>query len=221
MRWLRRRGNAALAASVPDGGLRRFLETPPPPRGTRVRELGLLAVDLETTGLEPATDHILSIGAIGVDGLTVRFASAFGCLVNAGVDVGQSAVIHQLTDDEVAAGIDLPDALDRLFDALAGRVLLAHHTAIEVGFLSAAVRGLHGIDIAIPSVDTMRLAMRAMGEEEPRRPDALRLWRLRARAGLPGYRGHDALTDALACAELYLALAQELGATTLGSLLRG
>ncbi|WP_408647034.1 3'-5' exonuclease [Tessaracoccus coleopterorum] len=91
-----------------------------------MRELGLLAVDLETTGLEPATDHILSVGAIGVDGLTVRFATAYGCLVNAGVDVGQSAVIHQLTDDEVAAdGIDLPDALDRLFDALAGRVLLA------------------------------------------------------------------------------------------------
>nr|WP_197510097.1 hypothetical protein [Tessaracoccus coleopterorum] len=39
--------------------------------------------------------------------------------------------------------------------------------------------------------------------------------------GSPRLPGHDALTDALACAELYLALAQELGAATLGSLQRG
>ena len=41
---------------------------------------------------------------------------------------------------------------------------------------------------------------------------ALRLWAARERRGLPVYRAHEALTDALACAELYLAQAAELAA---------
>ena len=51
----------------------------------------------------------------------------------------------------------------------------------------------------------------------------LRLQVLRARHGLPRYRSHEALTDALACAELYLALIATLEArhaVTLGGLLR-
>jgi DNA polymerase-3 subunit epsilon len=43
-------------------------------------------------------------------------------------------------------------------------------------------------------------------------PDALRLWRARERHGLPPAKAHDALGDALACAELYLAQVAELGA---------
>ena len=52
-------------------------------------------------------------------------------------------------------------------------------------------------------------------------PDELRLWRARRRYGLPRYRAHDALIDALACAELYLAQTAELrdrGVTTLRDL---
>ncbi len=41
---------------------------------------------------------------------------------------------------------------------------------------------------------------------------ALRLWRARERHGLPAVKAHDALGDALACAELYLAEVAELGA---------
>ena len=43
------------------------------------------------------------------------------------------------------------------------------------------------------------------------RPGDLRLWRARKRYGLPVTKSHDALGDALACAELYLAQTAELG----------
>ena len=40
----------------------------------------------------------------------------------------------------------------------------------------------------------------------------MRLWTARERRALPAYRAHEALTDALACAELYLAQRAELQA---------
>lgn len=220
MRWPFRHTNAAAARHVPDGALRRYLATEPPPRGTPVAELPLLAVDFETTGLSPATDHILSVGMVDVTGLTIPLGTATSFHVNPGSEVGQSAVIHQITDDELAAGLPTAEALDRVFERLTGRVLLAHHAAIEVGFLAAAVRRLHGVGIEVPAVDTMGLGHRALGFDEDHPRDALRLWKLRARAGLPSYRGHDAVVDALGCAELYLALAQELRIRDLGQLLR-
>ncbi|GAA4904861.1 exonuclease domain-containing protein [Tessaracoccus lubricantis] len=194
---------------------------PPPSRDTPIGQAPLLAVDFETTGLVPGTDEVISVGLVDVDGLRIPLGSATNFLVNPGGGVGQSAIIHHLTDDEVLAhGVTMQEALDRVFDRLAGRVLLAHHAAIEVGFLAAAVKRVHGVGISIRAVDTLGLGLRALGIDEDHPRDALRLWRLRRRAGLPSYKGHDAVVDALACAELYLALAQELGLRDLGAALR-
>jgi DNA polymerase-3 subunit epsilon len=63
-------------------------------------------------------------------------------------------------------------------------------------------------------VDTFELERRVVAGgwgAEPAR-GALRLWTARERRGLPVYRAHEALTDALACAELYLAQRAELEA---------
>ena len=221
MKWPFRKSNAALAERVPNGGLRRYLAAEAVPRATPITQAPLLAIDFETTGLVPGTDHVISVGMVDVDGLTIPMGSALNFLVNPGVGVGQSAIIHQLTDDELLAdGATVEESLDRIFERLTGRVLLAHHAAIEVGFLSAAVKRIYGISIEIPAVDTMGLGHRAMGFDEDHPRDSLRLWKLRVRAGLPSYKGHDAVVDALACAELYLALAQELGLKDLGAALR-
>lgn len=221
MKWPFGRANASLVSLVPDGGLKRYLAAGPPSSGIPITEAPLLALDFETTGLSPGTDKVISVGMVDVDGLRIPLGSATNFLVNPGGGVGQSAVIHQLTDDEVLAhGVTTEEALDRVFDRLTGRVLLAHHAAIEIGFLSAAVKRVHGVGVRIRAVDTLGLGLRALGMDEDHPPDALRLWKLRHRAGLPSYRGHDAVIDALACAELYLALAQELRLTDLGSALR-
>lgn len=218
MRWFKPT-NQALARRVPDGGLRRYLSAGPPDNRLRPAEVAFLALDFETTGLDPGTDSIIAVGHVDVDGLTIPLGTVGSFLVDPGRGVGQSAVIHRLTDDRLTAeGITPAAALDRVFAALTGRILLAHHAAIEVGFLTAAVKAHFGVSIEIPAVDTMLLGQRVLGDDPP--PGALRLWKLRARAGLPSYVGHDAAVDALACAELYLALVQELAPKDLGSLLR-
>ncbi|MFT3889140.1 MAG: exonuclease domain-containing protein [Arachnia sp.] len=217
MRWPFSARNPALAGRVPDGGLRRYLATPAPGRDTLVENLPLLALDFETTGLDPRREHILSAGMVEVVGLAIPLGTATNVLVIPDGEVGQSAVIHQLTDDELLAdGVPLAEALDLVFDRLAGRILLAHHAAVEVGFLAEAVQRLYGVRIEIPAVDTLQLGHRALGVDEDHPPDALRLWRLRRRSSLPTYRGHDAVVDALACAELWLALAAELRLTRFG-----
>lgn len=198
---------ARLAADAPEGAVRRYLATPPPHPSTEVSRLRLLAVDLETTGLDPRTDRILSVGFVPVDGLAIDLAGASQLLCHTDAEVGQSATVHGITDDAIAKGDDPQHVLERVADALTGRVLLAHHAGIETGFLSAASERLFGVKLPMTAVDTMLLQARILGSQagDDLPPGALRLWTARDHVGLPRYAAHRALTDALACAELYLA----------------
>ena len=196
------------------GPLHDYLSVPFPAPGTPVDELRLLAVDIETTGLDARSDRLLSVGFVPVDGGDIVLGGAGRVLVRAGSEVGQSATVHGLTDDELARGVPLPDAVAAVLEALAGRALLAHFARVETGFLSAACERLWGTGMPCVAVDTMELERGLVETGWGSEPDAgaLRLWTARGRRGLPVYKAHEALTDALACAELYLAQRAELAA---------
>ena len=208
-----RRPNERRAANLPDGPLRRVAEVTTPSPDTPASKLRLLAVDVETTGLDAKKDSLLSIGFVPVDGDAIILAGAGNVVLRGAPEVGGSAVFHGLTDDQIAAGVAPEKGLAQLLDALQGRVLLAHHAVIESDFLRTAMRRTWGVDVPIVTVDTLRLQpgllTKGFDDEPPR--GALRLWAARDRYGLPRYRAHEALTDALACAELYLAQVSELG----------
>lgn len=188
-----------------------YLRQPPPDDRTPLRELPLLAVDLETTGLDPQRDEILSIGFVPVAGRRIVLGEARELLVRPARDVGASATLHGLTDDEVARGLPPAEALTALLPRLAGRVLLAHHSALDVGFLQAAAQRLAGVTPPMPSVCTLVLERRALERRRVHPGDgALRLGASRRRRGLPDAPLHAALGDALACAELYLAQTADL-----------
>ena len=211
-RFVGDRRRARLAGGAPPGPIRRYLDTPPPDPSTDVSELRPLAVDLETTGLDPRTDRILAVGFVPVDGVAIDLSGASQLICHTDSEVGQSAAVHGITDDALAAGDEPRDVLERVADALTGRVLLAHHAAIETGFLSAASERVFGVPLPMTTVDTMQLHARILGSHtgDDLPPGALRLWTARDHLGLPQYAAHRALTDALACAELYLAQVSRL-----------
>ncbi|OFS19086.1 exonuclease domain-containing protein [Corynebacterium sp. HMSC04H06] len=197
------------------------LELGAPARSTPLEELELLAVDMETTGLNPGRDRIVSVGWVPVCGRVIDLAGA-GYHVVRGAEVGESATIHLLTDDVLASGEAEDEVLKSLLAALRGRVLLAHFAGLEVGFVNAAARRHFGRVPRLEVVDTFGLERRHMERmgTYPRGED-LRLANVRARYGLPAYGSHNALGDALACAELYLAIVSGMRVGTLKEIQRG
>ncbi|MCQ9343404.1 exonuclease domain-containing protein [Corynebacterium kozikiae] len=191
------------------GALAEFYRTPAPAPSTPLSELPLLAVDMETTGLKAQEHRILSIGWVPIDAAQITLGDAGYALVKSatpGQSVGESATIHSITDTMLEEGIEEKEAVAKLLDALKGRVLLAHFSALETSFLDAACRRHFGAGLDVEVVDTFAVERRHMERmgTYPRGED-LRLPRVRSRYGLPQYGSHNALVDALACAELYLA----------------
>lgn len=200
-----------LAAKSPAGPVQEYLATPFPSPATDCRKVEFLALDLETTGLDPVQDHILSMGWVVVKGIIIDLSTAEHRLVRPSIDIPESsAVIHMITDDAAARGEALETALADLLKRLSGRVLIAHHAKIEVGFIKAACTRLFNARFIVPTVDTLKLAKEWLDRRnQTYRSGDLRLDALRARYNLPRYRAHDALVDALAAAELFLAMIAE------------
>ena len=143
-----------------EGPLAAYLSVPFADPATDVDDLELLALDVETTGLQPGRDHVVAVGFVPVVRGRIELAGARSILVAAPVDVGQSATVHRLTDDVVAGGVPLAEALAEVLAALRGRVLLAHFARIEVGFIERACAQLLGAPFPAQVVDTLDLQRR-------------------------------------------------------------
>jgi DNA polymerase-3 subunit epsilon len=216
--WRRWRYRARVAGTP----LQALYATPLPPLARALRDSELLALDFETTGLDPARDRILSIGWVLLAGGRIRMRESGHLLVNSGGSVGHSATIHGLVDADLAAGVSLPVAVETLLQLLAGRTLLAHCAVIESSFLERACRALYAAPPLLQVVDTLAIEAQLRSNERLAE-GALRLHACRERYQLPRYRGHHAAIDALACAELLLAQASRIrrgDGPTLGELVR-
>ncbi len=196
--WLKR---------APAGPLRDYYQVPFARPTTPSVSTDYLALDLETTGLAPERDELLSIGFVPISGHGLQLGGARHYLVRPERAIPESsAVVHGILDDRAREGLPLAEALPPLLQALAGRVLVAHSARIEHDFLDAVCRRLYGCAFVAPLVDTLELEQRKIVRAgSPIAPGALRLDALRQQYGLPRYRAHDALSDAIGAGELLLA----------------
>ncbi len=196
-----------LYAKAPSGFMQDFYATAFPSRRSDCRTLDFVALDLETSGLDPRRDEILSVGWVCLNGMQIDLSTAQHRLICPQCDIPeQSAVIHQITDDQAAKGEPLRTVLSELIPLLAGKVLIAHHARFEMQFMQRACERLFGVNFLMPVIDTQAIARRSLERRDMAfRPQELRLGALRKRHQLPRYRLHNALSDALGAAELFLA----------------
>ena len=129
-------------------------------------------------------------------------------LVNSQIKLARDNVkIHNIMDSEQATGLPLEMVVEKLLRALAGKVMLVHYARIELNFLKQACIQLYGMAPVFPVVDTLMMAKRQFDlSDTAYDPSRLRLINLRDEYQLPPHHEHNALNDAIATAELFLAM---------------
>jgi DNA polymerase III epsilon subunit family exonuclease len=182
-----------------------------------IEEAEIVVFDLETTGLSASRDRMCEIGAVRVRALEIE--ETFETLVDPGTLLpAQIAALTGIRPAELR-GAPRPAIATRRFLAFAGDAPLAAHNArFDVAFLEREVERLTGRRVAAPVLDTVWLARRLL----QRRSERFSLARLSHFFGTATSPCHRALPDALATAEILVALlglAQERGARTLAEVL--
>ena len=176
-----------------------------------------VVVDIETTGLDPRRDEVLSFAAVPIEHARILAGETVAGLIRPETAPPASSIaIHGLRAADLAAAPPAPEALAPLADALRGRIPVAHAAWVERDFLRPRLRAL-GFALPRRIVDT-RVLWRALciargdGDPGPRALSAI--------AGaleLPSHRPHVAEGDALTTAQVFLALATHLEGMGRGS----
>lgn len=168
-----------------------------------------LVLDCEMSGLNSKKNQLLSTGWVMIEQGRIINASAKHLLIHADRGTGESSKIHGLLDSNLAGATSVAAVLMLLMKQVPGVVLVFHHASLDMRFLQKATIENFRCPLLFSYVDTMaiekqriHLQGKAMG---------LRLAQCRDRYGLPAGSQHNALADAQATAELFLAQASYLG----------
>jgi len=185
------------AAPVPAG---------PPMPETRLDELAVAILDVETTGLDVRDDRLVAVALVPVRGRRIFRGDVIDRLVNPGVPIpARSTAFHGLTDGMVKDAPKAAAVLPEITRALENRVVVGHQIGFDLAVLAneAARAGIEWHPP--PSLDLLQLAAALEPRESDQTLDAMAL-----RFGVPIVGRHTALGDALVTAEIYVRLLPRL-----------
>ncbi|MCQ4203616.1 TerD family protein [Streptomyces coelicoflavus] len=145
-------------------------------------------VDVETSGLVPRRDRVLSVAVVtlGPDG---EQTGEFSTLLDPGCDPGPVHV-HGLTAERLRGAPVFEQVAERIGALLEGRVLVAHNAQFDYDFLAHEFARAR---LRLP-VDG-RLCTLALNRRVDPPTDDLKLGTLAAHYGVPRLKAHDALDD--------------------------
>jgi len=142
--WLRRSEPSTNSASGP---------SPDAP----LHSLRYVVLDTELTSLDHRTNRLLSLGAIAMQGPSIRLGEQFYRVVNPQVSIpAESIVVHRLREQDVAGSEALETTLADFFQFIQRSVLVGHFVQIDLKILrKEMLRTGHKLDH--PAVDTARV----------------------------------------------------------------
>ncbi|MEZ8141784.1 DNA polymerase III subunit epsilon [Enterovibrio norvegicus FF-33] len=191
--------------------LRRFYEVTNTNGDTPLSELEFVALDLETTGLDPLKSEIISVGLVPFTLSRIHCRDAKHWIVKPRKALHEDSVVfHGITHSDVCDAPDLRRILEEVLAALEGKIVVVHYRRIEREFIDSAIKQRLGEGLLFPVIDTLEIE--SWFYRKPRHKfwscvlrkplTSIRLADSRRRYNLPFYQGHNALIDAIATAEL-------------------
>ncbi len=169
-----------------------------------------VVVDVESSGLDPRRDQLIAIGAVAVVDSQIRIQDSFEIVLQqAQASARDNILIHGIGGTVQREGVPPDEALITFLEFVGKDPLIAFHVAFDQKMINRALKACLGLRLEHPWLDLAFLAP-ALEPRIARHTRTLDDWM--ARFGIGNYARHSALADALATAELFLALRPLLAA---------
>jgi len=182
-----------------------------------LKDYKFVVLDTELTGLNVKKDEIVSIGAVRIREMRIDMESSFYFCASPSRDVPKiSTLIHGITPSQALKAPPLEDALLEMLDYCGNAIIVGHHIGLDTGVINRELKKhfcgvLHNL-----CIDTMNLARvykegQWTGSYECYNMEySYSLRNLSREYALPLFAEHNALTDALQTAYLFLFLTHKI-----------
>lgn len=162
----------------------------------------IVVVDVETSGLSLADDHLIAIGAVAIHAGRIVFADSFDVLLRQEqASVKANILLHGIGGTAQRSGLPPEEALLEFLQYLDGAPLFAFHAAFDETMLRKAYRKFLGINFHHSWADLAYL-LPELFPKYASKCHALDEWL--SRFAIVNEERHNALADALATAQLGL-----------------
>lgn len=190
--------------------------TPTLSKGIAKRTLGefkFLAADLELTSLDASEAHITSIGWVEGRLNRIDISSCEYGVIRTRKPLGQSPVIHGLTNETVDSGESVEAFAKKLSTHTLDYIWVFHNAALDLSVLDRTYRKLRLAPVTVVYFDTLQMALYELRKRHQVVPGySASLSACIARANLPDFSAHNALDDAFATLQLCYWQLSNLGA---------
>lgn len=185
-----------------------------------IAQTNFVVLDTETTGFDFKRDRILSIGALRIKNATIHPKAAFEVFVKQEIFASQTVEIHGILQQERTQQLPEVEALKILLKLLEKAVLVAHHTAFDVGMLNHALHRNGLPKLKNPTLDTAILYNKSLKRSEQKKEGHYTLDELAEKYNIPQTDRHTALGDAYITAIAFLHILNVLRPVSLKQLLK-
>ena len=167
-----------------------------------------VSLDCETTGFDPWIDEIISVAAIPICGSHIRTSKSYSALLRPEATMNRRSIrVHQLREKDVESGRPMQDVLPELLRFIGSRPLIGYWIDFDVRMLDKYL--IETLNIHLPNrrIDVSKLYYdRKYGNAPPGTRIDLSLASIRHDLHLPMLPQHDAFSDALSAAQMYVIL---------------
>lgn len=167
----------------------------------------MVAIDCETTGLDPKAAELVSIAAVRLKGDRVLTSDSLDLRLQRPESLtGDSIKIHGLRGVDLDDGEALGDALQTLLDFIGNRPLLGWCIDFDIAVIDRYLRPRFGFDLPNAYLDMTQLYLREMRRTRPQLEPDMRFEAVAKALSVPVMGRHTALGDAVTTALMYVRL---------------
>lgn len=169
-----------------------------------------IALDLETTGLNPRSDKIIEIGALKIiDG---KIIDTYSTLVDAGIPISERITkLTGISNRDITGEIKTEKAINELLEFCGDSILLGHNIIFDYSFIKQAAIN-QKLKFEKTGIDTLKIAKKVLPNLEKRSLEYLCDY-----YQIDHENKHRAYDDAKAASDLYIRLFRDFGENNLDS----
>ncbi|SNZ08890.1 DNA polymerase-3 subunit epsilon [Persephonella hydrogeniphila] len=177
-----------------------------------IEKITFCSFDLETTGLDPKKDEIVSIGAVKIKKLKIDIGTQFYKLVKPEKHLEkENILIHGITMSELENAPSPENVIPEFLEYIKGTVLVGYFVRFDISVLSRYTQKMFGIPVLNPFIDLKDVHLlnlqRSYTPAEKIRESSLE--ELAIEYGIPVEKRHNALYDSIISALLFIAMVKK------------
>ncbi len=174
-----------------------------------ISQSSFVVIDVESTGLSPKKDLILSIGAVKVRNLEICVRETFEVYLLQENYKPENVSIHGILKNSKKEKIKETKAMRLFIEFIQDSILVGHSIAFDIAIINETFKRILGDTIKNRRLDTIDLYKRMKGGDF-RLGDSVSLDKLCDEFNIPKSDRHNAAGDALITAILFLKLITRL-----------